>query len=543
MTPEQVVQSVLDLSDGMSRPVYRGQAEADWKLRSGAVRRLEKAYGDDYPKDANERLRLVKHYQREQLIRPMRVIDGADLSELQRLSVLQHHGAATDLLDFTENALVALWFACSDLSECDGKVFVFDIDDHHVALNGRLLDPSNATLDIVYNATQDIVYYEPDRSLGPRIIAQQSVFVICGSQVPDPHVRFCVVPERSKEQLRIYLARLGLSEAALFGDVTGLATAHAASKPLQIIDSPSPELHRDRGNRAYQDGRYEDALAAYEAFATELPNVAQPYCLKGDVLAALGRFEEADSAYTTAIGNLDRPVSLGGQAVTNEPVSGDVMASLLHFNRGNVRAATHDHLDAVKDFDKALQHGRGPNAHVLGNRGNSKFALNLFVEAYEDFEAAWSQTKKSNAALAMGNCKVMTGEFDEALQWFLSGNAEEPKATAGHCGSNAKQVKLILEALGGSDYRIRVEEPVVLVEIVGTNGHVPVSGKGPFRMAGNRGNSGNIPSGMVTASGAEGYPGAAGYSVVIVPPERQTLRTDHGDWPFANRRDGSHSRR
>ena len=36
------------------------------------------------------------------------------LSDLELLAKLQHHGAATCLIDFTGNPLVALWFACQE---------------------------------------------------------------------------------------------------------------------------------------------------------------------------------------------------------------------------------------------------------------------------------------------------------------------------------------------------------------------------------------------------------------------------------------------
>ena len=96
----------------------------------------------------------------------MEVIDGAALSDLQRLSVLQHQGAATGLLDFTEYPLIALWFACEELPDRDGKVFVLDIGDPAIAHNARRMDDP-------FNGGQTVVYYEPDRSLGARIIAQQ----------------------------------------------------------------------------------------------------------------------------------------------------------------------------------------------------------------------------------------------------------------------------------------------------------------------------------------------------------------------------------
>ena len=116
----------------------------------------------------------------------------------------------------------------------------------------------------------------------------------------------------------------------------------------------------------------------------------------------------------------------------------------------------------------------------------------------------------------MGNCKVMTGEFGEAFQWFRSGSTLEPRATAGHCVANGKQAKLIFKALIGRDYRVKVKERIVFVETSDADGRILVPGEGHFPMAGNRGNCGNIPYGMVTASGGKGYPGMAGYSVVIV---------------------------
>ena len=155
----------------MSRPAYRGQLDADWKLLSGAVDRLQKAYGDSVLDDQNRLRKLVSDYHRD-LISSMEVVDGERMSDLQRLSVLQHHGAATGLLDFTESALVALWFACEDAPDNDGKVFILDIGDHQVAANGRALSDEDLF------GTERVVYYEPDRSLGARIVAQQSVFVI-----------------------------------------------------------------------------------------------------------------------------------------------------------------------------------------------------------------------------------------------------------------------------------------------------------------------------------------------------------------------------
>ena len=204
MTPTDIMEKVMDEAKSMSRPAYRGQANVDWKLLSGAVHRLQKAYGDSVLDDENGLRKLVSDYHRD-IISSMEVIDGERISELQRLSVLQHQGAATGLLDFTESALVALWFACEGAPDKDGKVFILDIGNHQIAANGRMLT------DEALFGTGQVVYYEPDRSLGARIVAQQSVFLICNPpQIPDGHVNSVVVPKTVKDDMKEYMESGGV---------------------------------------------------------------------------------------------------------------------------------------------------------------------------------------------------------------------------------------------------------------------------------------------------------------------------------------------
>ena len=499
-----IIEEVLSEAKGMSRAAYRGQADAGWKLLSGAVRRLQRVYGASILDDEGKLTKLISEYHKDNLILPMAVIDGKPMSDMRRLSVLQHQGAATGLLDFTENPLVALWFACVDEPNQDGKVFILDIGDPQIVSNGRTLPGEN---DPFNTWQQGVYYYEPDRSLGSRIVAQQSVLVIGIPRIPDHHFTTVVVRQSAKKDLREYLTRLGLSDTVLFGDVPGLAGANATSVPLRKSIF-TPTQYRDRGNRAYQAGQYDDALAYYESFVSRRPDVAQAHCLVGDTLAALKRFEEAIRAYTRAMETIEQPIYLEPEVTLRWSTVGPIMLHTLYYNRGNACAATENHARAVADFDRALEHGKYHMENVLFNRGNSKYRMGRFEEAHQDFEAVWFESQMSNATLAMGNCKVKIGKFEEGLQRYLDGiSAGGSEKAATHCRENGDQLQRLLGTLDGNGYRITREGSTVYV-------HAPCRAA-TFPFAGQPGNAGNSPSGMTNVRGGRGYGGTLGFAVTI----------------------------
>lgn len=97
--------------------LFRGQSNKDYELIPSLGR------GRNFACDCtifNEERNLI-----EMAKYRMPDIFHKDLLPIELLSLLQHHGIPTRLLDVTQNALVALYFACVGNENNDGEIIVF----------------------------------------------------------------------------------------------------------------------------------------------------------------------------------------------------------------------------------------------------------------------------------------------------------------------------------------------------------------------------------------------------------------------------------
>ena len=95
--------------------LYRGEPECYDKVSSGLYRKYSDIEAEHFDIEVvqNEILETAKRYTTE--------IDAFEI-----LTELQHYGGATNLIDFTTDYLIALFFACdgSDLLNEDGRVIL-----------------------------------------------------------------------------------------------------------------------------------------------------------------------------------------------------------------------------------------------------------------------------------------------------------------------------------------------------------------------------------------------------------------------------------
>jgi hypothetical protein len=108
--------------------IWRGHEDADWALHSTLYRDLpsHRTGAPDEAAVATEEAKRVKCAREEWMLD--RHASGP-LSGLELLAALQHMGAHTRMLDFTHNALVALWFAALGKDDTDARVFGVDVEN------------------------------------------------------------------------------------------------------------------------------------------------------------------------------------------------------------------------------------------------------------------------------------------------------------------------------------------------------------------------------------------------------------------------------
>ena len=168
-----------------SQVVYRGQAKAGYGLTSSLYRLCRRALpGGVGEKRLAEVETMVINAMREEGI-------GRRMSDGQLLSVLQHHGVPTRLIDFSSEALEALYFAVENYDTVDGRLFVVSAHGRNRSLTidldfsphgDRQLRWSDHARGDKYAAdawTQTVALVDP-KDLDPRMIAQRGVFLVGG---------------------------------------------------------------------------------------------------------------------------------------------------------------------------------------------------------------------------------------------------------------------------------------------------------------------------------------------------------------------------
>ena len=255
------VSEFIEWVDGLEGSImyYRGLSNARWELEASGYRRIKNSSGGNTPTLRNFKADIGQLVKRAKFNRFDRQ-DGEKLSDLELLAELQHNGAATCLIDFTGNPLVALWFACRENPGQEGKVLAMRIDG----------DDTGAFAEVTYEKLEyPIDKFFSERKLwrwepgynNNRIIAQNSVFVFGRGKIEEQYYKAININEEAKEEICSKLQeKYSIDELHLFRDFTGFSLANAPDKPCRIYSKT--DYYR-QGILFYHKGDYKKAIEQY----------------------------------------------------------------------------------------------------------------------------------------------------------------------------------------------------------------------------------------------------------------------------------------
>ena len=393
---------------------FRGQADASWPVQASAYRRLVKK-GIKHPELAEY---LVTGYLHERVNEVMmRFTDHNKRYPLEVMAWMQHYGFATGLIDFTESALVALWFACKDKQGTSGKVIAVRLDNNEKIKEIKNRDDTKGPLESFFpiKPSEKLQVWRPGDS-DSRMITQQSLFIFGVPEIIEKNFiidDFLVQAEEKGVYMEI-LKRMGISESSIYSDFSGFAAANASDKDYEldlaeiyyaekVNKEPENSLyHFQKGVFNAARGAYREAVSDYNKAIEIDPQNAVAYSNRGSTLQDLGRPEEAVSDYNKAIeidpqnavaysnrGHALHALDRHTEAIENynRAIEIDPQNAVAYSNRGSTLQDLGRPEEAVSDCNKAIEIDP-QNAVAYSNRGHALHALDRHTEAIENYNKA-----------------------------------------------------------------------------------------------------------------------------------------------------------
>ncbi len=247
-----VVETWLDLHDKLFRSVwqpeirrfraqlaYRGLSDADYELTTSLMR-----LGPGYEHMEKHLLRNFRKYAHRDAV--------DDDSSWNWLTMAQHHGLPTRLMDWTFSPYVAMHFATANLEQFDrdGVIWAVDYTKVHQTLPDvlrrelsaekadlftvEMLDRVVPTTDVLEAVCDKAVllFLEPP-SVDDRVVNQYALLSVMSDATlgvdewlasrPDYYARF-IIPAALKWEIRDKLDQANITERVLFPGLDGLST-------------------------------------------------------------------------------------------------------------------------------------------------------------------------------------------------------------------------------------------------------------------------------------------------------------------------------
>ena len=340
--------------------IFRGEPRCHDKVSSSLFRQYQSIGADHFDIEIVQReiLENAKKYTHEN-------------DEFEILTQLQHYGGKTNLIDFTTDCFIALFFACDGFPGEDGRII--------------LLQKSGS----MYR------YIKEPRNPTNRVIAQKRIFVRPPQGFVEPNDTI-LIPHGLKQSALDYLRSFhGISSETIYNDLHGFIkvqdihesaytkfyegrTFHIEGKYQQAIDHYTQAIELDshltaaynnRGNTFYHSGQMALAIQDYDKALELDPRDAAAYSNRGNAYKDSGDLVRAIQDY-------------------NRSLELDTQSADTHYNRGNAYRDGGDLTRAIQDYSRVLELNRGDTAaYACFNLGIAWLRLCEWEKARSDLAA------------------------------------------------------------------------------------------------------------------------------------------------------------
>jgi hypothetical protein len=236
------LQKELDL---LSTCVFRGQGSRHWPLTPSFNRLLPRLNESDA---LQLEFQMILKFRREAHLHLNSSVMSPDVFKLDRLDtycewlmLMQHYGAPTRLLDWTDSPYVAIYFAVVDQWDLDAALWYFDprpavsiIYQHYGKSQGVFLDYADmSSNDIRLVDNTPMLYIAIKKMRTAREVAQQGVFTFTNRLMAndqdvvaltchDCEYGCMIIPKELKPEFLFRLRTMNVTAASLFPGVEGI---------------------------------------------------------------------------------------------------------------------------------------------------------------------------------------------------------------------------------------------------------------------------------------------------------------------------------
>ena len=386
--------------------VFRGVSNEAYEIEASTYRRLKDKDGKFYNKEDNNPKKILE-INKEMLEAARRqghgTKDGLPLKDLDLLAELQHLGAATCLIDFTHNPLVALRMACREGSrgKVNGKVYAIDLNSQDTTFKEvtvKLAQEKNIDCFFCDKKGEYNFYQWHPNYQNNRMRAQQSIFLFSGSPIKSD--MDCIISKGKKQEIRDDLEQsVGLTEKSLFPDFEGFASQLAHTEPYVNLDA---QYCFDKGLKAETKDNRKLAITHYTRGIPLNPDknlLSRLYHNRASCYINIRKFKDA-------IGDYNKLIELNPDS------------HFLYYSRGKANIHLEQYKDAVTDYNAAIH--INPNyVEAYLDRGKANIHLKQYEEAIKDYNAAIHiNPNYAQAYLDRGKANVHLEQYEEASQSF-----------------------------------------------------------------------------------------------------------------------------